>query len=353
VTWLLQTIESHRNSDPVIEVRTIGLALTLKCNFHCAHCITDAGLHHHDVINEADAFRLIEDISKHSKTICFTGGECILEKDLLLSCIKHSTEVGIVPTLVTNGHWAVNDDSTRRVLKELTSAGLKGICISMDRFHTPFADKQNAIRIAQHSLDFEISSVVRICIVKNDDFVKALGDEDKAKHIHFQKVRVTRLGRAKYLQSSLFWKTRSFPKGNCSTILAPIVLPDGKVQACCGPGVDFNEFNPLNVGDWKREDLGTILSKYEVDPLVMAISNFGPKFFTDLLKEHCAFEKLTKRKFYTGKCDLCIDICNNPEVVLSIREMLEDPVLRMRLVAGQVYQQSALFTKLSPAPEFA
>lgn len=338
--------------EPIVQLRTVGLGLTLKCNFRCDHCITGAGPEHGDEMSEPDAFALIEGIAEHSDNICFTGGECMLRRKLLLACIRQSVAAGMVPTLVTNGYWATSDARARKTLEELSRAGLKGICISMDRFHLPFTTRKNAQRVASLSRDYGIAAVIRVCSIVDDPFAEEYVKE-KPEDFNYQVVNVVRLGRANGLPASYFRQKKSFPPGGCTTILSPIILPDGSVQACCGPGIDFHGANPLNVGNWRKEEIRTILLRHRMDPLIMAVCNLGPKYLTELLKQHGALDKLENRDFYTGRCELCVDLLNNPEVVDVLRKQLDDPKLRMRLTAGQVFLQSELFTRENALPEFA
>lgn len=333
------------SNDPITDFRTVGLALTMQCNFECAHCITESSPLNKEFIHSSEVFRLIDDIGLESRGICFTGGESLLKKDLLIKCIKRAINNNLVPTLVTNGYWANDEESTKNILEELSNAGLYGLCVSLDRFHLPFVSQDNSMRIVKFSKELNIAHVVRICTIKNDDFADTFVNKYKLSGINYQIVKVLRLGRGASLPISMFDTKSELPNGCCSTVLSPIVLPSGLVQACCGPGVNFNPTNPLNLGNWKTENLQVILRRAKVSPLVISLNNFGPKGIIDLLEVH-GFSNLIKlRNEYSGICELCIDICNNRDIIEKLDHIYDDQTLRMKLIAGQAYQQSYLYLR--------
>lgn len=83
--------------------------LTNKCNLRCKHCYMYAG---EKLENELETIELINLLSefKHfgGKEITFTGGEVALRKDLL-EILKHSKDIGLSNTILTNGILWDND----------------------------------------------------------------------------------------------------------------------------------------------------------------------------------------------------------------------------------------------------
>lgn len=332
------------SKDPVVELKTVGLALTMQCNFECAHCITESTPELRERISLEGALALIDVISRESKNICFTGGESFLRKHDLFECITAAKNKGLTVSVVSNGYWAKNEQTTIKNLNMLAAAGASGICISLDRFHLDFVDSKNALRIAQLSKDAGLNHLIRVCATQNDSFADSMIDSHKQDGINFQRVRVLRMGRAKFLPVESFATTSELPEGCCTTVRSPIVLPNGLVQACCGPGVEFEQANPLNLGNWKKESLAIILRRARTSPLVMALHNQGPKFVAKLVGLNMTAQKTTRRG-YTGICELCTDMCNSPAIVKKIDKSLQEPSMKSRLIAAQVYQQSFAYLK--------
>ncbi len=328
------------SKDPVVELKTVGLALTMQCNFECDHCITESTPNLRERISLNNSLSLIDEIALESKNICFTGGESFLRRRDLFECITAARNNGLVVSVVSNGYWAKNENTTIKNLEMLAKAGVSGICISLDRFHLAYVDSQNALRIARLSKEVGINHLIRVCATRNDPFADSLIEENRADGINFQRVRVLRMGRAKFLPFESFSVTEELPEGCCTTVRSPIVLPSGLVQACCGPGVEFEPSNPLNLGNWKEESLGAILRRARTSPLVMALHNKGPRYIANLLDINMEIIRSGKQKSYTGICELCTDICNNPEIVDGIDNKFQEPSMKSRLIAAQVYQQS-------------
>jgi len=298
------------SSDAVVELKTVGFALTTKCNFYCAHCITNSSPAINDSISLNDAYILIEQIAKESNNICFTGGECFLRLNDLYSCISKANQLKLNISIVTNGFWAKNEHRAREIICELKKLKVSGICVSLDKFHLPFTVLDNALLIAKLCKEHNINSLVRVCSTKNDSFADELINREKHSDINFQRIRVLRMGRATNLPLSDFNFISTLPEDCCTTVRSPIVLPNGMVQACCGPGVCFENHNPLNLGNWKEEKLSHILRKHKTHPIVMALHNFGPKYLFEMLESEFPNSKLPKRENYTGICELCVDLCN-------------------------------------------
>jgi len=327
-------------NEPVVDLRTVGIALTLRCNFQCAHCITESGPENRQTIDKSQALALIDRIACESENICFTGGESFLRRNDLFVCIARARELGLNVSAVTNGFWAKNDEQTRETLHRLAECGLSGICISLDRFHLPFVEPSNALRIARLCQEYGLNHLIRVCATVDDEFAEELINPGRYPGVNFQRVRVLKMGRAVHLPAHSFKSSPEFPDGCCSTVRSPIVLPGGLVQACCGPGVHFREKNPLNLGNWKNEDLSTILRRARTSPLVMALYSFGPKRIAELLDSVSHYDNVRQRPQYTGICELCVDMCNQENTVAVMERVLCQPEMSMKLIASIAYQQS-------------
>ena len=333
--------QSATETQPVIRLRTVGLALTMQCNFECAHCITESGPHVRSALTDAEAEQLIDEIPGSTANICFTGGEATLKIDMLLRGIRQARALGLIPTIVTNGYWARDEKHAATMLEKLAAAGLVGICVSLDRYHLEFAGPENALRIATMSASYGFLHVVRMCYARGDDFALDFIRQHKDSGVNFQAVRVLRLGRARTLPLNSFNSSPELPDRACDTVRSPLVLPDGLVQACCGPGIEFARDNPLNLGNWREEPLSSILRRGRANPYTMIMNNHGPMELVRQLRAR-GIDPLSgsRRTAYNGICELCIDLLNCPSTVAAAKTVLAEPKLHLQLVAGQTYQQS-------------
>lgn len=108
----------------------ISFDITNKCNLRCLHCFNSSG--ENDVVNnelsDLEALEFICSIAPMQLyNICFCGGEPLVRKDLLISCIKELKAYQTHCSMVTNGLLASDD-----VISELEHSGLDAIQFSLD-----------------------------------------------------------------------------------------------------------------------------------------------------------------------------------------------------------------------------
>ncbi len=143
-----------------------GLMLSYRCSATCRHCMYACSPRWEaDWISERDLergltllARWIEPSPWGADTISlnhglhFTGGEPFLNVDLLLRATEIAHELGIPSLFVeTNCYWCRDDATTRDHLRQLCTAGLRGIMISVNPFYAeyvPFERTDRCIRIS-------------------------------------------------------------------------------------------------------------------------------------------------------------------------------------------------------------
>lgn len=108
----------------------ISFDITNKCNLRCLHCFNSSG--ENDVVNnelsDSEALMFIHSIAPMDLyNVCFCGGEPLVRKDLLISCIRELKEYQTHCSMVTNGLLATSD-----VILELERNGLDAIQFSLD-----------------------------------------------------------------------------------------------------------------------------------------------------------------------------------------------------------------------------
>jgi len=103
--------------------------ITNKCNFRCLHCFNRSGENLREKeLSDKEVLELMEEIKDIKPfNLCFSGGEPLLRKKLLLSCAKQLSNKGIRVSLVTNGYFL-----DERTVKELKDSGVSDIEVSID-----------------------------------------------------------------------------------------------------------------------------------------------------------------------------------------------------------------------------
>lgn len=139
----------------------VSFDITNKCNLRCLHCFNNSG--ENDVVNneltDEEVLTFIRSVAPMSLyNICFCGGEPLIRKDLVVSCIKilksqenHQTHC----SMVTNGLLA-----TPEVLTELEESGLDAIQFSLDGMkcsHDKLRNKCGAFEAVLKAIEYVIT----------------------------------------------------------------------------------------------------------------------------------------------------------------------------------------------------
>ena len=100
---------------------------TKTCNLRCQHCYMDSDGGRYDELSTEEAKKFIDDLSDFRvPVLLFSGGEPLIRKDFF-ELASYAGELGIRPTLSTNG--TLIDRETARRIKEI---GVGYVGISLD-----------------------------------------------------------------------------------------------------------------------------------------------------------------------------------------------------------------------------
>jgi MoaA/NifB/PqqE/SkfB family radical SAM enzyme len=102
--------------------------ITNRCNLNCIHCFNNSKKKKNDDLHDDEVLHLVDQICEIKPyNICFSGGEPLLRKELLIYSSKMLSEKGIRVCLLTNG--VLLNGGT---IDELLAAGVTEISISID-----------------------------------------------------------------------------------------------------------------------------------------------------------------------------------------------------------------------------
>jgi MoaA/NifB/PqqE/SkfB family radical SAM enzyme len=103
------------------------IILTSRCNLNCSFCFIKKG-EFKEKMNEEELMDVITKLAKWGvKQISFTGGEPLVEKELLYRMLQHSKNNGMIVGFVTNGTLFTEED-----LDKIKNIGVDRISISID-----------------------------------------------------------------------------------------------------------------------------------------------------------------------------------------------------------------------------
>jgi hypothetical protein len=291
-------------------------------------------------------------IPRFASGVCFTGGEPMLYYREILGLLPLAKKQGLKVSLVTGAGWVRREKGARIRMRALADAGLGQICISWDRYHEEFSQPDRALLLARVAVECGLGVSARVV---------ASSDAEKEKYhamfdglpVNLQAQAPVKLGRAKSLPSGDFQFSPQPPEGVCTVVLTPVIEADGTVYACCGPSYYCGKASILRLGNTNEEPLEEIFQRAASDPVFEAILNLGPHGLYQLLKDHpIGRERFKTRPFYTGICELCLDITNSPEFVQAIRERLLDADAQRFLVAARLWMKTKLLPEFRRSQSF-
>lgn len=249
------------------------------------------------------------------KLISITGGEPFLFLELLKKIISFAANRGLGTECVTNSFWAKTELSAINVLKDLRSAGLNVIDISVDDFHQsqiPFERIRHCFNAAKRiGLNiFIMCTVSRFSKLRLKNVVKLLNDDgiyilngETLPKILPAKLAVESgflpVGRGSRIPENELMIGSGSLDGPCKFILNDIAItPSGTVLPCCSAA---GLVNRMEIGNTHRKRLGTIIREAYGRSIIKMLIEKGPKALQESIdaKPH---------KNYVNKCHLCYEI---------------------------------------------
>lgn len=312
----------------------LGLMYTEQCTAACMHCITNSSPRVTRRIPYERARSYIEQSVGLVPHISFTGGEIFIYYDELKELVRYCTDLDLEVSVITNAFWATSLDEARRRLSELAERGLDLIAVSVDKFHLPWIGPERCAHVVRAGVELGLPVSVRITKVKVDPWA-----EEQARIFAEMGGEVTvnetlPLGRGCRLNRDTLDSSPTPPEESCNMVLVPMVAPDQRVLACCGPALYTTPDSPLYLGSTRDEDLRTILLRAQKDPLLAAILVWGPAWLREQLFAHGLGELSPPADRYFGICHVCLDLMNSPPIVEHLYRILGDQDLRRRLACA-------------------
>lgn len=272
----------------------IGLFLTLQCNAECRHCMFECNRELSEKMSRELAERIIRE--SDAQWISFTGGEPFLEYESLLNLTHFAHNSGLKTEVVTNGYWAEDRETAKKVLTPLLDAGLDVLNLSVDDYHQEFVPLENVKNAYWAAVDLGLKIVLMVSKgrdtkISKENFRELIGDDliqdpEGSRLINPHSVifetQFTPIGRGVGLE----YEPQLFTNLRCGEALRDIgVMPNGDVLPCCGP-----LGTKITLGNLNEEPLESILSRAENYPRITRIR-----------------DGFTIEGCYSSKCHACLE----------------------------------------------
>jgi MoaA/NifB/PqqE/SkfB family radical SAM enzyme len=324
-------------------LRDAGLVMTYRCEVACPHCILEAGPHRTEEVSENDTFDWIRQIAGYRsgqiEALSLTGGEPFYNFDGLRRVSSFADGCGLIVSAVTNAYWASDKQRAVALLRQL--GALKMLAISADEHHQkhiPFERVHNAVAAAK---ECGIPYAVIVCTESKDEpqyqsMVRRLGEITEADKI--ATVITFPVGRAlRHVDASKYERAKEPARSACPAASAPIILPDGRVNACIGPILTLTSPHPLALGSLRERSLQEILDAAEVNPILHAIRIWGPRKLLALARDAGLGQLLPEEYVKNSVCHTCYCLMTSPGILDWLQHLAGDPEFVEEVAYGRVY----------------
>jgi len=282
----------------------IVIALGNKCTAACNCCCFEANSNGKALLQEKSLIRFIESSKSVPNISCFhfSGGEVFLHYEYLKRLIRVCSKIEKKTTVITNGYWAYDYDTTFNKLKELKDEGLGAIGISYDEFHKEYIPLQNIRNYIRASKKLGFRPSIQVTFTKssnNGEWIDQLGEDLVDVIINF--MPCDNVGRATkcidnkdFLYHSIEDDRKLCRKGGTFS-----VLYDGTIWPCCSPKVYFSN---LCLGNIEELSVSDVLESLESNKYLKKIRRESFEYFINLSKKYNIVDIPNN---VISACDLC------------------------------------------------
>lgn len=282
-------------------MKSIVLNLTQRCNAKCAHCCFGCLPDSENYLTDDEIEKVVKYAESHEdvKVVSITGGEALLRKSKVLEITKRLSSVGKDVTLISNGFWATNDRTTRRIFSELSEAGLNYLTVSFDDYHAKYIPVDNIKRLLTIVREFEIEVALNMVADKTNKGVGLL--EELGESIFGVQVTIvpaSPVGRADELnKEDLYYKSVEELDLSCpATGWEFVVHHDGYIYPCCSPSVFESE---LRLGNLTSSSIETLEKNFYSNILLYILKEEGLNWFIEKMN----LDILDMR--FVSTCEIC------------------------------------------------
>ena len=277
--------------------RTITFLVTYQCTAACTQCCFECspGIKGHIPIDRI--LKYIDEVHSSFPTldlIVFSGGECFLLGENLITAVSYAHSKGLSVRCVTNGYWGRLPARTDQWMSRLKKAGLTELNISTGDEHQQYVPFSSIVNAAWSAVE----NGIRTLVLVETGFGTRFTVEDALKNKRIMELCQRHPNRHLFhivsntwipfhysnFEDSMFVGYRpkamsTVEERGCSQIFETIAItPHEKVAACCG--LTMEHIPELKLGDLTGNHGDSIKEMFNCqfdDFLKMWIYVDGPK----------------------------------------------------------------------------
>lgn len=310
-------MNNQKLDEQVMEITSLGLHITDRCNAKCLHCAFYCGPEVEGYMGLEEAKRYIADAyALDAEIICITGGEPMLYPILVKKVIAECSRLSFSQIwLFTNGFWAHSRSKASATVAGLRKLGLTKMFFSIDFFHQRYIP----IKSVKNAIEASLESGLKVSIdarfigepYEQNEFNSATLSYLEILGNLLLKVEVIKaqpmfVGRA---AESLAKHVEMKPLSEILTEKCPGAWAGGTLESPLG--VDVDEFGfvticpGLSIGNAREVSLRKIVDDYDYRDfaVIAATHDGGLKGLTKLAAKH----GFVPKRAYVNVCHLCYE----------------------------------------------
>jgi len=299
------------------------------------------------------------------RKVSFTGGEPFLLGEDLFEAISYAHKNGMICGLTTNGSYAKDEETGKKIAKRLFDSGLDVINISMDQSHSEFVPYERSFNAFKGVLQYNLSPSINVTDLRSTNFrnwlmLRKIAQDlvgefegnsivvDGKKVAEYEWKGASKQGEAKKLDKREF-RYRKIKYNEVCDAQTVAVRSDGKVAApCCSFASANNDFYVM--GDVRGTTIEEVVER--VNDSVIGSVLIGP-FGIGRIANSLSYAKNHKirriaNKSYTNECEFCGAVFSDPEAtafIVNKFEKLKDSKPKV-VFKERVFATSELFARV-------
>ena len=302
----------------------LAINFTLTCNLACAHCIVESSPHRRERLTLAEVRSALSEGRAHGKKhVTFSGGEVFLFPHDMCAAVACARDLGYVADVETNAFWARTEAMARDRLAPFVEAGISGLSLSADAYHSHYFSVDRVINAARAGRWYGLLTEINFCpssdLATDREIQAALTAADEP----YLSNELLDRGRGSDLPAPQAWR-RADELPVCDS-LTTTIHATGDIYACCEVdiSVDAMKRTPVFLGSI-RTGIEPPIGRSTAERLVTGFYDpASPIFFRRMIQEHPAFQPLAEERF-SNICDFCMRALGDPDRVRALAALLPE-----------------------------
>lgn len=346
----------------LVQPEIVTILGTYKCTAACKNCCFDSNPYLTKRLDLTDILAFIDQAACYPQCqlVVFSGGECFLLRDDLVTAVRYATSLGLATRCVTNGYWAKRLAHGRRRLSALVDAGLKELNISTGDYHQRWVAQEAVVNAACLSVELGLASTVVMVELQQerrvtadsvaaDARIQALLAEDSARFRLIESPWMPMNSQEQIGQSDdhLLSRRTLHMRSGCQSVLRTVVItPERRFGFCCG--LTREKIPELNAS-WDGGAFDGLIEAGSRDFMKIWLYVDGPERI--LAWAASKNPRIDWEDRYAHHCHACLALYADPIVRETIRvhhaERIDDVVARY--VARLRVEQGRTHDLMAPA----